>query len=82
MEIIIDIWGTIKGQNDKLLFIQLLCEEMGKETVLSLVRLQVFAAMNVRVSLQGSDVAGYQHFGGPCSLHLHCTLKMEAARSS
>jgi len=29
-----------------------------------------------------SDVVGHQCFGGPCCLHLHCTVKMEAAWSS
>jgi len=29
-----------------------------------------------------TDVVGYQCFGGLCCLHLHFTLKMEAARSS
>jgi hypothetical protein len=29
-----------------------------------------------------SDVVGYQHFGGPCCLHFHVEVKMDATRSS
>jgi len=29
-----------------------------------------------------NDAVGYHHFGGPCCLHLHFALKLEAAWSS
>jgi hypothetical protein len=47
----------------------------------------VFTAVKIQVEVfwvvtPCSVVVGYQCFRGPCCLHLHFTIKMEAARSS
>jgi len=47
----------------------------------------LFSAMNVQIAVSWvvtlcSVVVGYQHYEGPYCLHLHFTLKIEAAWSS
>jgi hypothetical protein len=57
------------------------------ETFQELIKdLGVFTVMKIQVVISVMmlriDMVGYQHFRGPCCLHLYFTLKMEVAWSS